>query len=319
MRIVITIFIFALAVNSCSAKKAVKIWSGNSGGINSGDDILDYNGSSDDISVLNNNGYQAPRIPIIVDSGIKLAFKPKTVEGTKIQDNNAIKPVFKPLSSVPNMDRQKNIDKILASLSNPSKKRFVSKIGSIVVNENLKISQNRRKLELIFSKYNFGSEISKTDQAFVKNIAESYKIDNFKISSYQNQSELLKRVNIIPESLAIAQAAIESGWGKSRFAKEGNNYFGHWCFQKGCGIIPKNRSSNRTHEVRKFETMEQSVKAYMKNLNTHRAYKEFRSARNKFGGSLEGTQLASYLGKYSEKGQEYSRIVKKVIRQNNFE
>ena len=134
--------------------------------------------------------------------------------------------------------------------------------------------------------------------------------------------ELDKRIGQIPESLALAQAAKESGWGTSRFSKQANNLFGQWCFTKGCGIIPARRSEGMTHEIRKFNSVGDAIEAYVKNLNTHRAYSSLREKRYsllKEGKSPSGSELAITLTEYSERGAIYGEEVASLIRYNKLE
>ena len=134
--------------------------------------------------------------------------------------------------------------------------------------------------------------------------------------------ELDKRIGQIPESLALAQAAKESGWGTSRFSKQANNLFGQWCFTKGCGIIPARRSKGMTHEIQKFDSVGDAIEAYVKNLNTHRAYSGLREKRYsllKKGKSPSGSELAITLTEYSERGAIYGEEVASLIRYNKLE
>jgi len=135
-------------------------------------------------------------------------------------------------------------------------------------------------------------------------------------------SELLNRVDEIPLSLALVQAAKESGWGTSRFAREGYNFFGQQCFNKGCGFTPRNRSVGRHHEVAKFRDARDAVRSYIHNLNTHSQYKKFRELRTQMrqkGDSLNGIALAEGLEKYSERGMAYVEEVQAMIRANELE
>ncbi len=133
---------------------------------------------------------------------------------------------------------------------------------------------------------------------------------------------LLLRVDVVPASLIVAQAAKESGWGTSRFAIQGNNYFGIWCFYQGCGLKPLRREANRTHEVASFDSVEQGVRYYVRTINTHVAYRELREMRaeaRKSRQSLQGEQLANGLVRYSERGIAYVREVQSMIRDNNLQ
>lgn len=131
--------------------------------------------------------------------------------------------------------------------------------------------------------------------------------------------QLLLRVDLIPASLALAQAAIESGWGTSRFAVQGNNLFGQWCYKKGCGMVPLRRNSGSSHEVAKFSDVSAAVSAYMSNINSHRAYAGLRTQRDNLrraGQPVTGHKLAENLLHYSELREVYVHEVQAVIRIN---
>lgn len=133
---------------------------------------------------------------------------------------------------------------------------------------------------------------------------------------------LLRRLDVVPADLALAQGAIESAWGSSRFAREGNNYFGHWCFEPGCGLVPKKRPAGAVHEVRVFDSPRASVARYMQNLNSHPAYtrlRRIREALRRDGKPLSGAALAAGLGGYSALGDTYVHRVRALIRQNELE
>ena len=123
----------------------------------------------------------------------------------------------------------------------------------------------------------------------------------------------------IPVSLAIAQAAKETGWGTSRFAQEGNALFGQWTWS-GEGLKPKDADADKGHKVMKFNVLQASVRAYQRNLNTHRTYKEFRKARAELrdlNKPLDSMELSKYLNKYAETGNQYVEVLQKIIKQNN--
>jgi len=128
-------------------------------------------------------------------------------------------------------------------------------------------------------------------------------------------------MDIIPVSVAIAQAANESGWGTSRFALEGNALFGQWTWSKK-GILPKDQDPNQTHKVMQFQILKASVRAYKNNLNTHNAYQEFREARAKIrqeGKNITGMELTKYLQNYASIGEKYVEILESIIIKNSLE
>ena len=193
------------------------------------------------------------------------------------------------------------------------KKKFIANLFPVVHSANQDILEKRNIFFEIEKKIQ-SNNLNVLEAAILKKLFNEYKVKN------NDLAELKKRIDIVPISLAIAQAAIESGWGTSRFAQEGNAYFG----QKIIGIkvdgIRPNDSENPLIKVRIFENLNDSVKAYLNNLNTHFAYKNFRKSRNElrsFGRTLEGEVLANQLKKYSELGNEYINNVQEIIRKNN--
>ena len=132
-------------------------------------------------------------------------------------------------------------------------------------------------------------------------------------------ARLARRIDIIPPSLAIAQAAIESGWGSSRFSRQGNALFGEWTWT-GKGIVPAGREAGRTHMIKAFDSLGGSVASYMKNLNSHRAYaglRRWRETRRRQGKAPSGLSLTATLIDYSQKGQAYVSILDGIIRRNS--
>ena len=134
--------------------------------------------------------------------------------------------------------------------------------------------------------------------------------------------QLLLRVDVVPASLVIAQAAKESGWGSSRFAREGNNFFGIWCFNRGCGMTPANRDAGRHHEVAMFDTVQEGVRYYVRTINSHNAYgtlRQIRAAARNNNQPFGGEQLAIGLLRYSERGVLYVNEIQSMIRYNRLQ
>ena len=145
---------------------------------------------------------------------------------------------------------------------------FIKILLPLILDENDKIIQDRKKLFKILGK-NFNTA---GERVWLKRRFKEYKIDD------QDLAKLKMRMDFVPVSIAIAQAANESGWGTSRFALEGNALFGQWTWSKK-GISPKNKDPNKTHKILQFQILKASVRAYKNNLNTHKAYREFREVR----------------------------------------
>lgn len=218
-----------------------------------------------------------------------------------IRDGKAVEPIF--LSKLPT-----GIDKI--DNITDRKKLFIKVILPLIIYENNQIDEDRDFLNQILREKNITPEESQwLDKKFTE-----YKISN------KNIEELKVKMDIIPPSIALAQAAYESGWGTSRFAMEGNSLFGVRTWQKGKGMVPLERDEQSNFEVKSFKIIRASISAYKKNLNTHASYKEFREARaeqrNKKN-KISGLELAKFLDKYSEIGYEYADRLQKIIQQNS--
>ncbi|MDZ7923477.1 MAG: glucosaminidase domain-containing protein [Marinagarivorans sp.] len=200
--------------------------------------------------------------------------------------------------------------------SNHEKKRaFVDFLTPIIVDENKKIAQDRLFLLGMKQKYQAQINFSSAQKKRLSQLATRYRVDTT-IEDPLFWSTLLLRVDGIPPSLAVTQAAIESAWGTSRFALEGNNLFGHWCFNEGCGIVPNKRKEGKRHEVAKFESVNKAVEKYLLNLNQLNAYKQLRMIRAQLRTSeqpVTGQALTAGLENYSELGPHYINKVRKII------
>lgn len=159
--------------------------------------------------------------------------------------------------------------------------------------------------------------LSRRQQRRIAAIAEEYDLEAFDPITEQGWNVLLRRVDAVPPSLALAQAANESAWGTSRFAREAHNYYGHWCFVEGCGLIPTSRPPGASHEVAAFDSPRHSVERYMHNINNHEAYTDLRIMRAQLrsnGNIINGNRLVDGLSRYSERGQAYVDEIRSMIR-----
>ena len=203
------------------------------------------------------------------------------------------------------------LPKELKNIESPKKRKklFIQIVLPLIIEENLKIRFDRKKLFEILNKNN----TTEQDKVWLNLKFKQYGIKN------NDLSKLKIRMDEIPVSLAIAQAAKETGWGSSRFAQEGNALFGQWTWS-GDGIKPLKVEKDQKHKVAKFKILKASVRAYQRNLNTHSSYKEFRIERaiqRDNYGKLDSLRLVNFLEKYAETGKEYIDILKKIIKQNN--
>ncbi len=199
---------------------------------------------------------------------------------------------------------------------NEKKRSFFNFMGAIIKEENAKVSKERVRLLLLYSKHINNSALSVEELTWLENLRKKYKgikqTDNPEVL----WTSLFKRVDILPLELALTQAANESGWGSSRFARRGNNLFGQWCFQKGCGLIPTDRDPDAIHEVKKFDSVRDSVRSYIHNLNTNDAYSDFRNLRlahRQMGITPDGYSLVSELPNYSIRGEAYIEEIRSMI------
>lgn len=191
---------------------------------------------------------------------------------------------------------------------------FFQTMLPLILKENERILADRHRLIRLKSERALSRKLSAADRLWLAVLAERYKVKDDDIDT------LLARVDIIPPSLAMAQAAEESGWGTSRFAQAGNAIYGQWTTADGEGLVPEERPEGMDHKVRIFDNLQQSVAAYMRNLNTHGAYRTLRRERGGLraaGAALDGTVLAGTLTKYSERGAEYVETVRTIIDANN--
>ena len=203
------------------------------------------------------------------------------------------------------------LPKDLKTLGDTKKKRelFIKILLPLILDENQKIARDREKLFKILGK-NFNTI---GERVWLKRRFKEYKIED------KDLAKLKMRMDIIPVSIAIAQAANESGWGTSRFALEGNALFGQWTWSKK-GITPKNKDPNQSHKILQFQILKASVRAYKNNLNTHRAYQEFREVRAQLrqeGKQIIGLDLTKYLKNYASIGEKYVAILEDIIEKNS--
>gem|GEM_PF-742592 len=199
------------------------------------------------------------------------------------------------------------------------KRLFFLGLAPMIIFQNQTIMLQRMTLLGSFRKWDQGRTLPAELRAWIAEIAGEYKIDGNPLIDRKARRLLLKRVDLIPPSLALAQAASESAYGTSRFSRQGNNLFGEWTYVQGTGLIPENRTPGLTHEVRKFPTLLDSVKSYMANLNTNSAYIPFRDKRALLrakGLPPTGPILTDGLLLYSERGVDYTREIASIIQHN---
>lgn len=200
--------------------------------------------------------------------------------------------------------------------SKVKKTAFVNTLLPKIKKAEKQILSDRAFIEKFFKKYIFTYSLkSRSDLMRLLKISRKYRVKQM-----YNEAEYLKRIDLIPVSLVLAQSAVESAWGDSRFVKEGNNLFGEWTWGKK-GIIPAGRDENATHKLRIFDTLDASITRYMLNLNRHRSYKDFRTLRahkREVKEAFTGLDAATKMTNYSQMREVYNRLLANVIRGNGF-
>jgi len=188
------------------------------------------------------------------------------------------------------------------------KRTFFERLAPVVEAENIRILDLREKLQV--------ARENESTATWIADIAEEYGMDEWNGKAWNT---LMARVDAVPVPLALIQAAKESNWGRSRFARQGNNLFGQWCFSEGCGLVPKRRPEEAIHEVQAFGSINHAVRAYLNNINSHRAYRDLRKVRARAraaGKTATSIDLAKTLLSYSERGQAYVNDIIKLIKAN---
>ena len=219
----------------------------------------------------------------------------------KVRDEKQVKPIY--FTRLP-----RDLDKIKTIKA--KKETFLQIVLPLVVAENEKIETDRNYLLKVIRDNDSSEKLQ-----WLKRKFKEYKVKDGDIN------ELIEKVDIVPTSIALAQAAKESGWGTSRFALEGNAIFGQWTWD-GVGIEPLDKSDDQSHKILKFPILRASVKAYITNLNTHPSYKNFREKRlmlRQSNKALSGIDLIHELENYAETGKEYTRILEQIIEQNDLQ
>ncbi|WAJ71470.1 glucosaminidase domain-containing protein [Catenovulum adriaticum] len=168
---------------------------------------------------------------------------------------------------------------------------------------------------------NGDKKLAKSSTQYLQQLFSRYKISLSENSNQMNQKikSLLIRMDVIPAELILIQAANESGWGTSRFAREGNNFFGQWCYQKGCGLVPNARIEGMNHEVASYQHAYQALDSYYINVNTHAAYRvvrDMRASYRKMGQLPSAEVLTTGLIDYSERGADYVQDLIEMLRDN---
>ena len=282
------------------SKKKFEIALNNNGDTGNIDENINLDNIYDDIDVFSSND-ENTNTSRLSASTIEQLFKDTDYTLKKVKKTKLVN-IGINLDHLPT--EMKNIEN-----TKKRKNLFIQIILPLIIEENLKIKLDRKKLFVILNKNNN----TKSDLEWIGKKFKQYGVS-------KNDFPTLKtRMDEVPVSLAIAQAAKETGWGTSRFAQKGNALFGQWTWS-GDGIKPAGAEVDSTHKVASFKVLKASVKAYLRNLNTHPSYKKFRKERaiqRDNDEKLNSLELVKYLDKYAETGVEYTRTLSKIIKQNS--
>ena len=208
-----------------------------------------------------------------------------------------------------------NIPRDIKKIRTPADRKmvFFKTILPLVLEANNYILRDRKRLLRIKAEKATEGMVSVVDRLWLAVLSDIYKVES------DNLSEMLRRVDVIPPSIALAQAAEESGWGTSRFAIEGNALFGQYTFETKHSLVPLSRDKGKDHNIRAFSSLLDAVRSYAHNLNTHKAYRKFRSMREglrRKGYEITGSKLVGALTSYSERGHKYVRTIRLIMNVN---
>lgn len=243
-----------------------------------------------------------------------------TKKSAESESNTAVKVVSRRLPAIdqPLSSRTQHVPDFADIYDiNERKREFFSYLIPAIEEVNTRVTAQRATLVRLYEKSQQGQALSAEENRWLNQLAAYYRVDEDESS--ESLEILLRRVDIVPATLVLIQAANESGWGTSRFAREGLNFFGQWCWTEGCGIVPSARPAGQVYEVRQFASMEASVEAFIRNLNTHFAYRELRTMRlaeREERNSVSSSTVTAGLMSYSERGQDYIDELNQMIRIN---
>lgn len=202
------------------------------------------------------------------------------------------------------------------------KQAFFTYLKPVIEEINSRRAAERQRLIAMLEELRDGKQLSYLQRRQLKFWAQRYELEFEADDLLASAEELLLHLDQLPASMVLAQAAMESAWGTSRFVRDGYNFFGQWCFRKGCGMVPNERQQGASHEVKKFDSPRQAMYAYFRNINSHPAYKQVRKIRAQAraaGKPLSGLEMIAGLQHYSQRGQAYISELRSVIRFNDLE
>lgn len=204
----------------------------------------------------------------------------------------------------------------------PERKQvFIDTLLPLIEWRNHELLRTREELVAMYASALANTSLTSTQMRRLKQLRKEFDVTDEDFPDLEEALiTLLRRADVLPQDMVLAQAAAESGWGTSRFAVEANNLFGQWCYRPGCGLIPQRRPEGARHEVQKFASVNEALDAYYRNINTHLAYRELRHQRASLratGESIRGELLVPTLLRYSSRGQAYVDELLELIRFND--
>ena len=246
------------------------------------------------------------------------------IKSNKFLVNIKAKPLHPKSYSIIEKIEQTNLTSNLSEADfqhlNDQKQQFVKIVLPLIINENQKILSNRNDLMVLRSKLTENNSLNSFELNKLRKLSEKYKIEFDNEHKMEIIDKLLLRVEMIPNSIVLAQAAIESGWGSSRFAQEYNALFGEYTYDNTKGVIPLQRENGEKHLIKAFNSYNNSVESYFNNINSHYAYEDFRDIRNimRTRNNFSNVNLlVDRLSTYAE-DENYIKTIKQVIKSNNF-
>lgn len=247
----------------------------------------------------------------ILFAGAFLIQNPRSSPAVAVTPAPAVVPAPKPVQ-LPNFAAIRDTD--------TKKQVFFDFLQPYIDAKNSEVRLQRQHLLGLMEKMKAGYVLNIDEMVFLRDLSREYEVPTDDLQDQTFLQLLLRRVDVLPPSLVLAQAANESAWGTSRFARDGYNFFGQWCYEKGCGLVPDRRRPNDHHEVKSFGSIDEAVHAYFQNLNTFPSYQGLRRIRQDLRDKarpIDGISLTEGLRSYSERGDAYIDELRRMIEYND--
>ncbi|MGI2261577.1 glucosaminidase domain-containing protein [Shewanella sp. GXUN23E] len=248
---------------------------------------------------------------VVTIYGLRVVLLPVGGEGTAEVDMLVVNPLPEDTAQLPDFSAIADVRE--------KKQAFFDFLRPKIREQNALIAKERAFVKTVYGQLKQGHKLTDAESYQIGELAEKYQL-TIRVIDTDTLERLLRRVDVVPENMVLIQAANETGWGSSRFAKEGLNFFGQWCFKKGCGLVPLSRNDGMSHEVARFDSVDASVRSYLNNLNTNGAYQLFRAIRADIrseGGRPKAKDLVYGLVNYSERQEEYIEELLQMLQHNS--